>query len=285
MSITNECMIVNLRIGAWMGHRLDKDASRKVTEDANAAADTARVNKHIIPKEALKHVVTASGAVRAHFYEQTLPWKDNGDRLLTRKRYLPFTMEHSRLSSVFTDAVTAFLETAYPVAKEQAAFRMGELFKDADYPTLDALRRKFYVEMDIDAISDVSDFRVAIDDAAAVKQQMAEVMTVRLNRAMCDVWTRVAVSLQHFADKMGTDDVFRDSTVKNLTEIVALLPDLNVTDDPHLEQVRQDILTHLDGIDAKTLRTNPTVRAVAATEATRIVDQMAGFMAAFGPRP
>ena len=65
MSIVNDSMIVNLQIGVWMGYRLDKSASQKVTADAGAVQDAARVNKHLIPKEALKPIVSAAGAVRS----------------------------------------------------------------------------------------------------------------------------------------------------------------------------------------------------------------------------
>jgi hypothetical protein len=90
MSITKNAMVLNLQIGIWQGHRLDKEASRKVTEEANANADAARVNKHLVPKDALKAITAASTAVRAHFYSKTLPWKDNGDRLLTRLLFCDF---------------------------------------------------------------------------------------------------------------------------------------------------------------------------------------------------
>ena len=34
MSIENECMVVNLRISVWAGHRFDKEWSQDVTRDA-----------------------------------------------------------------------------------------------------------------------------------------------------------------------------------------------------------------------------------------------------------
>jgi hypothetical protein len=87
MSITTKAMVLNLQVGLWSGHRLDKEATRKVTEDNNAESDAARVNKHLIPKPAFKDITATATAVRTHFYENTLPWKDNGDRLLTRGMY------------------------------------------------------------------------------------------------------------------------------------------------------------------------------------------------------
>ena len=54
MSIAERAMVVNLAIGLWQGYRLDREASRQVTETNGAASDAARVNKHLVPKEVLK---------------------------------------------------------------------------------------------------------------------------------------------------------------------------------------------------------------------------------------
>lgn len=284
MSIVNDCMIVNLQIGIWMGYRLDKEASSRITRDANAHDDAARVNKHLIPKELLKPVISASNAVRTHFYDKTLPWKDNGDRLLTRKLYTKFIEEHARLVGDFNAAVETFLSRDYNTAKERAGFRMGELFNPNDYPSSRELQRRFYCNLDIDPVSQANDFRVDLNEAEVdrIRKQMEAAMRDRLGTAMADVWHRVATTLGHFAEKMaGKDQIFRDSTVRNLQEIVELLPDLNIMDDANLDRIRNDISKHLTGYEPKELRNNPANREAAATEAKRIMDEMAGFMNAF----
>lgn len=284
MSITTQCMQVNLQIGTWNGQRLDKMASRKVTQDAGAEQDAAFVNKHTIPKAALAEVTTAASAVRTHFYTKTLPWKDNGDRVLSRTMYFAFIDEHARLVEAFQRAVTTFVMDKFPGAVAQAEFRMGELFNAADYPAGEALRRKFYINLDIDAIPEAGDFRVDMDavQTAAIQQQMTAALEQRIGRAMQDVWARLADTLQHFADKMGSDGIFRDSTVKNLEEIVALLPDLNIGNDPQLEQVRQEIQRAIIGCSPADLRTNPAVRTEMSQDAQRIMETMRGFMTAMG---
>lgn len=284
MSITSQCMVVNIQIGMWNGQRLDKEASRRVTTDAQAAGDAASVNKHTIPKVALAPITAAASAIRAHFYDRTLPWKDNGDRILSRTMYTAFTDEHARLVAAFHVAVETFIQTTYPAAIEQAAFRMGELFNANDYPSADALRRKFYTKLDIDAITEAGDFRVALDQSQqqAVQVQMTAALESRMARAMHDVWERLAETLGHFAEKMGSDAVFRDSTVKNLEAIVELLPDLNILNDPQLERIRQDLIQSIIGYDASALRKNPVVRAEVSADAQRIMADMAGFMSAFG---
>ena len=73
MNILKECLIVNVCVSTWMGHKLDKETTRKVTEGAGAKSDAARVTKHIIPGEALKGITTAIGRVRVRVMVMASP--------------------------------------------------------------------------------------------------------------------------------------------------------------------------------------------------------------------
>lgn len=274
MSIQKEGMIANLQVGVWQGYRLDKTTTLKVTQEADAAADAARVNKHLLPKEALSEIVCAAGAVRQHFYSKTLPWKDNGDRLLTRKVSLQFIQDHEELCRTFHSAVRDFLDRKYLVAKDQAEFRMGALFNAEDYPTSTDLRRKFYINLDLDAVAPALDIRF---------NDNTDAMQTRVTKAVHGLWEKMAKPLENFAATMGDADIkFRNATVDNLREMVELLPSLNFTDDPALEKIRRDIEQQLVIYDPADLRKDKKVRAAVAAEAREIMDEMAGFMNAFG---
>jgi hypothetical protein len=287
MSIISKAMVVNLQIGVWQGYRLDKEASSKVTSDAGAVSDAARVNKHLVSKDALAPVVSASSAVRTHFYMQTLPWKDNGDRLLTRAMFIGgFIEEHERLVGEFDAAVTKFLSEAYPAARDQAEFRMGNLFKAEDYPSPAALRPRFYINLDIDAVTEAGDFRVSLDQQHAdeVRSKMEQAMHARIGRAMNDIYARLSEVVSHFAEKMRSEKaVFRDTTVSNITELVELIPSLNVLDDPQLNALGVEIKAKLGGVDPKDLRKHKEVRSQAAKDADEIMAKMSAFMTATAP--
>jgi hypothetical protein len=287
MSITTKAMTINLAIGIWQGYRLDKEASRKVTTDASAAADSARVNKHLVSKESLKPIVQAQGALRTHFYANTLPWRDSGDRLITRALYLDFIQDHGELKRQFEEAVEEFLTVTYPQERERAAFRMGELFKADDYPSVSDLRRRFYVTTEVAAIAEASDFRVTLDKEHAdeVRDQMEQAMKDRIGRAMLDVWSRLSDVVGHFATAMGEPDkIFRDTTISNIEELVDLLPGLNVLDDPKLAEVGEEIKAKLTGLDPKDLRKVPEIRSQAAKDAQDIMDRLGGFMKGIAPQ-
>lgn len=284
MSIAENAMVMNLSIGLWAGYRLDKQASQEITADKGADADAARVNKHLVPKDALKAVVSAATAVRTHFYANTLPWKDNGDRLLTRLMYTRFIEDHESLVATFNAAVEQFITKDYVNAVELAGFRMGALFDPDDYPHPDALRRKFYIHLDIDAVTTAGDFRVQMDEAEidGIRRDMTRALEQRIGSAMRDVWERLAKVVGHMAEKLGNQDaVFRNSTITNLEELVDLLPGLNVLNDPDLDMMRRDIKAKLCGHDVADLRKDPAHRAQIASEAKQIMETMAGFMNAF----
>lgn len=285
MSICENAMVLNLQIGLWTGHRLDKDATRRVVDDANAEDDAARVNKHLIPKSAMKDIVSAAGAVRTHLYEKTLPWKDNGDRLLTRALYMDFIAEHSQLVDEFRFSVDRFLRAGYPEAVEQASFRMGTLFKADDYPTPAALRSKFYVNLDIDAVTTAGDFRVAMDEEQIdnIRQDMEEALQKRLNTAMADVWERIAKAVGRFHERTSNKDGrFHSTVVDNLRELVDILPGLNVLNDPDIASIGDQIKRDLYGYDSDDIRKDEEVRFEAAEAAKAIMSKMEGYMRAFG---
>jgi len=276
-------MIVRLSISRWYGFARDADLSQSVAADNNADTGTANVNKRLMPKAAMKEVNAALNAVRTHFYESTLPWHDKGDRLLTRKMFTTFVERHEELKAEADKAIDKFIYGTYPRELDRAEFRMGNLFDPTDYPDPDDLRGKYRIQLEFDAVSDADDFRVEMDQSHVdtIRASIEQSVQRRVNDAMTDVWDRLATTVKHFHDRMATEDAtFKRSTVDNLQEIVDILPKLNLTDDPDLEAIRQDVQHHLTGLDPAELRKDKDQRKEVAAEAKRIMDSMSGFMAA-----
>ena len=183
-----------------------------------------------------------------------------------------FFEEHGKLVGAFNEAKQEFIDTKYPAAIDAAEFRMGELFREEDYPKVDELRRKFYVNLDIDGIPQSMDVRLQNDEA---------IMQARITRAVGGLWERISAPLKHFADKMAGDTVFHATTLTNLQEIVAMLPELNFLEDPNLTAIGEQISKEIARYDIKDLRKDKDVRTALAGQAREILDTMAGFMNAF----
>lgn len=288
MGIATECMIINLQQGSWEGRKLDREASKRVNTDSGATGDVARVNKLIIQKEALSGIVSKHSAIYSHYRLHTLPWKDNGDRLLSRKMYARFIEGHEQLVADFNVEVTKFIDVTYPAERARAEFRMGNLFKPEDYPAAEELRGKFYNRMTIDAVAEAQDFRVKMSDEkrGEIQAQIESNMAERINKVMAQVWANLAKHVEHFAERMKSEGGrLHDSARDNLLELCDILPGLNILNDPDLKRIGLEIKQRVSAYDMKELRhpkKGPALKAQAATEADEIIEQMRGFMTALG---
>ena len=273
MGLSQKCMLVDLHLSRWSGYKTDQKASRQLIHDAGATDGSAIVSKRLVPKEAFAYIVTAHNALRAHMAKHTLPWADNGQRIMTRNIFEMFMSGYGELERQTNAAVKEFIEVRYPRARDQAAFRMGALFVEADYPTVDELRAKFRVDLDIDGITEPEDFRVALpeQELTRLKADMEASIARRLGDAMQDVWLRIAALLEHYIEKIGdAEAIFRDSTVNNLVELMNILPGLNITGDSKLKEIRQRIMATIGSYEPDDLRKGKELREMAAKKAREI---------------
>jgi hypothetical protein len=79
-----------------------------------------------------------AGQVRQYFYKITLPWSDEGLRLLPAN----FHFDLMARMRGFEQGVDSFLRV-YPQYIEQVKPELNGLFREEDYPVADKLRTKF----------------------------------------------------------------------------------------------------------------------------------------------
>lgn len=281
MGLANKCFILDLHISKWSGYKTDQKASTQLLRDASAQTGSAVVSKRIIPREVFNDITTACNALNKHMTTYTLPWSDRGERIMTRRVFEQFMSEFGNLERNFNAAVEEFIDTKYPNARDQAAFRLGTLFEPKDYPSQDELRGKFACWLDFDGITEPNDFRIALPEAelAKLKASVEESIQRRLGAAMQDVWLRIAGLLAHYIEKMAEPEaIFRDSTVNNLVDLMNILPGLNVTGDPNLRAIRSRIMDTIGSYEPDDLRNQEDLRAAATKEAKEISEIVNGYL-------
>ena len=97
---------------------------------------------------------------------------------------------------------------------------------------------------------------------------------------MRDLWTRLYDVTNHMASRLADPEArFHGTLVSNVSDLVELLPRLNIVGDPHLasltEQVRKQLCQH----SADLLRNSPTTRLETAASAAAIARTIAGVLA------
>ena len=274
--IARTAMLASLHARQWSGRKFDRDASDDFNKSKGADKDAARVNKLLVSKEALKPVQQLVTQCRQEFYRVTLPWGDDGDRILPAAAYPDFAQFMDQKQDEFDRLVDTFVED-YRKEVREAAHRMGDLFNIGDYPKPSEIRNRFSMSFSVRPIPTQDDFRVNLssDVEDAIRQQVQSDLETLTQTAMQHVWQRVGTMIEDVRDRLADPNArFKRNLLDNLVEMVEDLERLNVTGDPNLTALRNEAFKSLTLLrDPDALRKDEAVRADAAKDMQKLADQ------------
>ena len=160
--------------------------------------------------------------------------------------------------------------------REAARNMLKGLYREEDYPTVSQLRRRFRFEVNYNPIPTGSDFRISLSQeeldelSKATDERIQEAVEV----AHHDAITRLRECVEHIRERLANPEaIFRDSLIINAREVCDVLQRLNVTNDTHLEDLRQQV-ERLAQVHPQELRESDNTRQTTANEAQRILDAM-----------
>jgi len=288
-SLSTRAMLCSLSISMWSARKHDPEASEEIASRHGARPDAGRYHKVLLPKEALAEIQKIVSEARQEHYFMTLPWGDDGYRVLPAAAYFDHTAKMRALSNRFHPAVDSLVNRLTQLIEEARA-RLGGLFRESDYPHPEELRSRFAFETRVLPLPDAGDFRVALgdDERERVKRQITATVEASLQLASRELWQRLYDAVHHMAERLGqykttkegVEHPFRDTVVTNLVKLVDVLPKLNVTHDPELERLAAEVRSSLL-VDPKELRASESVRTETAKAAAAIADRMTKYMSAY----
>jgi hypothetical protein len=251
----------------WTARKHDKRVSEEVAQSHEANTNAGRYNKHLLDQaEKLEELRALAGQIRQYFYKVTLPWSDEGYRLLPSHLYFEFTNQMSEFKTAYEQLVREFLD-AYPTYREQARNSLGLLYRDSDYPDSSGLTEKFDLTTDILPIPCGEDFRVTLgaEEKARVAREIDLQVKQSLTRATSELWSRLMQAVAHLAATLEQPKArLHTSTLRNVTEIADLVPRLNVTSDEELSALAQETSSRLSSFTRQDLAQHPAARTRAA---------------------
>jgi hypothetical protein len=254
----------------------------------------------------LEAIKTLRGEARVWFNNATLPWDDNGGRLITTAQYLRVMEQAAKYEQRFNDLLNVFVNV-YGTEISKQAFEMGALFDRSEYPPVSEVRGKFRFVLSVSPVPLAGDFRVDIGNEAAaqLKAQYERALAERVSGAVADTWQRVKAQVEWVHERMTavlehdpdaveqvptTDDngvvvsveikkkrrpKLYDSMLEQGLELCAMLRDLNVTNDPRLEAARQDLETALTRVDIGSLKESTELQRATKSAMQDILDKFA----------
>lgn len=273
--IQEKAMLVNLMVSQWTASKKDKVVSKAVQQQHGASEKKAGwFNKRLIDPTALEVLGRLEGRIREFHYKLTLPWGDNGDRILPATVYMDYVNGLRKLSSEYEMATSEFVNE-YPRLVQEARTMLGTMYDPADYPGTDDIARRFVVKTIFSPIPDAQDFRVDVGDEAVeeIKKNINDSISSRQHIAIKECWSRLYDVVEKIYERLSDPrSIFRDSLIDNARLLCELLPKLNITNDVNLEMIRSELEKIL--VNPEDIRKHKILRAKTSESAKRILEQM-----------
>lgn len=288
MDISARALLVNTTVRVWTGEKRDKAITREICNLKGAENNAVRANKSLLGDH-IHGVQTAERAVRQAVNDRTLPWMDNGTRILKGSAFMAFTEAMAEPVREFDTAVDGFI-AGYPEIMWEARKRLGDAFCASDFPAQPRLKERFGVKLTYLPVPSTEDFRVTLsdDEIAAVRRNAEEALRGTVNDAVRSLLDRLQEPVQRLSTRLRlfrksaggkVQHPFRDTLVENVRAIAQLAPSLNLMDDPRIAELCAEIEQHLTVYDPDQLRGSQRLRESVADKADDILRRMQGAFA------
>jgi len=280
ISIASSAMLVELSISAWTARKLDKKVSTQVDLDKQTKTRAGNYNKNLLAGTGFLDTINKYAASARHWHStQTLPWSDNGLRLLPMSNFLAYKQNLVTLEKNYQALVDKFI-VAYPNLVSAAAFQLGDLFDRSEYPEPETVARKFKFRVNYLPVPMAGDFRVDINEEAKAEIIMSceGLYKERLDNAMKDAWTRLHDCLLRMSERLSDNENgdrkrIHDTLVENAVELTSLLKHFNLTGDSNMETARTELENAIKNHDADDLRESHMAREAVKTKVDAILSK------------
>lgn len=283
--IREKAMTVQFNSKCWTARKFDKAATTKHNQSQGADLDASRINKLLIPKSIIDGPVKARQHAQHKIHDHlTSKWASRGVNILKATVYEQYATGMAKAEDDFWSQVETFMvryQLFYDNLWEKGPERMGGMYDKKDYPPPSEVRRKFTFDVHYAPITHSSDWRIgglSSDETQKLAGAVAERERELLAGAMREVWGRLHKVVSNVVDTLSkADKVFRDTLVGNVIDLCNLLPDLNLEDDPELDDLGKQVERSIGRLDPAMLREDPELRKEAAKDAKELLDKMGGY--------
>lgn len=263
-SISSSAMLVELNISTWTGRKFDKTVSQEIDQAKHTTTRAGNYHKNLIADEPkFININKFAGNTRTYHYYATMPWSDSGLRLLTTTMFFEYQTKITEYQQKFYTLVEEALAD-WDNMISRAQIKLGALFNPEDYPSKDEIRTKYRLNVRFTPVPDAGDFRVDVGNDARqqLKEQYELAYQENLTQAYADVWQRTYDALKNMSDKLAGEkkQIFRDTLVSNVREMVELLDKFNITDNADMRKAKTKLESVMLGITPDALREDDDLR-------------------------
>jgi len=269
----------------WFGTRRSVTASQKhrAADVFDAESKFVSMGKKLLDTNhpAWKKLVAVRGNILTTWRNSTLPFPEQGIRLIRRRTLEGFTETLNSLRDDLHDAERE-LDNHYDELRSAARIRLGRLYNADDYPS--SMIGLFDVSIDHPNVAPPDYLRLI---SPTLYQQEADRIRNRFDEAVKlaedSFFGELSKLIEHLTERLaGTDDgkpkIFRDSVVTNLIEFFERFRRLNIGSSEELDRMVNEVQQIVGNVTPTGLRHSSLLRQHVSTELSRVQASLDGLM-------
>lgn len=280
--LSERAMLVRFSVGRWYGTGADNELLDEIKEQKGATGHIGTFTKRLMDKQHLAEINRVTNEARAFFKSKTLPYDDGNLRLLAVEHFFDVKKKMTMYDRNFSLAVEKFL-SVYAAAVQQEKKRLGGLWRERDYPSMEALRERFRFELHFRPLEDADDLRVTLpkEELEEIRREITENVQRNISSAVTGMIENLRAALEDVSRRIGTPgERLPASMINALRTMVADLPGFNLMSDPAIKQATDALAAEF----AKVGSGDEVVRDTAKRESTKVaVDKALGALKALIP--
>lgn len=275
VEIQEVAVLVDLSISTFRDLKVSRELTDRTANLAKADSKMVSSRVRLLPVGALSEIEQADRKLRAIHDGLTVPWFRGAHALLPVASYESYLARMDQAKRERAEKVEEFIK-AYRGNIREAREMLGDAFDESLYPSADAIRDSFAVQIDWCSIPSGTNGSGA---HAQVADAMLEANAQRVKVAMSSSLTRLVTELRDLITALKAKK-FHASAVENLRRVLEVAPSFNLTGDEDLAKLLDGLAKELP--DADMIRESKTVRRDAEKTATDAIKKLDEVLASMG---
>ena len=259
-SLSTSALLVRTTFGSPSKTKKAKEKTAEVQQEEQTTAVT--VNKTPYKGTKLIDITKLQTAVRQHINDVlTLPWENNGNRLLPMGLYEEFIGYWSEQKAEYDELLKQFKEDI-PVMVMKAQNNMKALYDPNDYPDPDCemsinnFMARFKFDHTFSPVPEAGHFIVDVGEQAIedMKSEIVKLNRDRMELGRDSLWAKGYDILKQWQD-MPNKQVVKETTVHtHALDLINMIDKANMTGDSNLKALRYDLQEIVDSTNIDMLR-------------------------------
>lgn len=255
-------VLVHLSFSKPQQQKLDRKAT-KDAEDANGAKGAIKASRYLYPKKFFDPIISIENQAREYLRARTVPYGNTDMYLMDVGTAMEVMQVLSEYDTKRKQEVTVFGQNLGTILAEAQA-QQGALFDASVYPSVAEVTAQFQMHFTMVPMGHINVLtptlnKLGQDIEDAVKAKTEESMKQALAKTVEQPLFRLVDAVVNIYDKLNRDDSrIHDSLMVELDEITRLMPSLNVSANPKLNDLaklcRDKLLAPTDAVKGDTAK-------------------------------